>query len=346
MTAPALTDERLVEVAPGAWDALLDEFGVADAYLLRGYAEAACALDQGRAVLLHLGAERGDVVFAAIVREVPGAPGWHDVTTPYGYGGPVAVGAEPPVPAFHAAYEAWCRERRVVTTFVRFHPLFDNHELAWPQMRLERLADTATWPLAPGSDPLAEAHSMHRRGARKAERAGVEVTVAQGAADVGEFVSLYEDAMRRRGAEAFYLFPSSYWDALVANLGDRLVRFEARVDGTLVASLLLLATSPWLHYHLGATTEAGFAVGASKLLFVEAARWGAERGFSELHLGSGVGGRRDSLWMFKQRFSPHPGRPFWIGKLVHDAATYRRLSGSTRVDGFFPAYRAPAAPAS
>jgi len=328
-------------VAPTAWDALLDGLRLGDAYFLRGYAEAASLLDPGSPVLLHLGGERGDVVFVVIVRDVPDASGWRDVTSPYGYGGPVAAGPEPPVQAFHDAYEAWCRTHRVVTTFVRFHPLFENHGLAPERMRLERLADTATWPLDPAVDPLAEPHTMHRRGMRKAERAGVQVSVVSAPSDLGEFVSLYEDAMRRRGAQAFYLFPPAYWDALTAKLGDRLVRFDARLEDALVAILLLLATPPWLHYHLGAATDAGFAVGASKLLFAEAASWGREHGFSELHLGSGVGGRQDSLWEFKQRFSPRPGRPFWIGKLVHDAAAYRQLAGSDAVDGFFPAYRVP-----
>ena len=63
-----------------------------------------------------------------------------------------------------------------------------------------------------------------------------------------------------------------------------------------------------------------------------------------LFRSSGLGGREDSLWEFKQRFSPAPGRPFWVGRLVHDDARYRELAGEAAgTDGFFPAYRAPAA---
>jgi hypothetical protein len=321
----------VIEVSAGAWDATLTELGVADAYLLRSYVEASCVLDPGRAVLLR----EGDIVFPAIEREIPGSER-RDVTTPYGYGGPAGSGD---AAAFSRAYAEWCRERGVVTTFMRFHPLLENVGLAPEGTVKERLADTATWPLE--GDLEKGMHSMHRRGAKKAAKADVQVQVNVGPDDLSAFVELYEAAMKQRDAEDFYLFPEPYWAALL-KLGDKLVRMDATLDGELVASQLLLATRPWLHYHLGAASEAGFDLGASKLLFLEAARWGQELLFVELHLGSGLGGSADSLWEFKQRLSPAAGRPFWIGKLVHDEAAYRELGGSGK-DGFFPAYRAPAA---
>lgn len=332
---------ELVEVAPDAWDELLDELGLADAYLQRDYVEAACVLDPGRPAFLHAAGAGGDVVFPCIVRAVPDAPGRRDVTTPYGYGGPVASGHDPPAGAFYALYEEWCGANGVVTTFIRFHPLFENQRYAGETVHLERLANTATWPLDPGLDLFAGMHSMHRRGCRKAQGANVAVTVEPAPARLDDFVVLYEDAMRRQAAESFYLFPPAYWELVGPRLRDRLVRFDAAHEGELVASILCLATPPWLHYHLGATAEQGRSFAASKLLFYEAARWGQAHGFREFHLGSGLGGREDSLWWFKQRFSGHPGREFWIGKLVHDPAAYRALAGGAAgVDGFFPAYRA------
>ena len=326
----------IAEVPAADWDPLLADLGVADAYLLRAYVEASALLEPGEPRLLRA----GDVVFAALEREIPNGGGARDLTTPYGYGGPAGPGDGE---AFYAAYDEWCRERGAVTTFVRFHPLLANHRLAPRRLDLARLADTATWPLAGGADLLAEMHSMHRRGARKALRAGVRATLTAGPERLDDFVALYEAGMRRRDAEDFYFFPEPYWERL-SGLGERLLRLDARgPNGDLLASMLLLATPPWLHYHLGAATDEGYALGASKLLFLEAARHGQANGYAELHLGSGLGGREDSLWQFKQRFSPAPGRPFWIGKLVHDAERYRELAGGAGTDGFFPAYRAPAA---
>jgi hypothetical protein len=153
------------------------------------------------------------------------------------------------------------------------------------------------------------------------------------------FVPLYEATMRRVGAEGFYVFPPAYWDTLAAGLRERLVVFEA-VDGEgVAAAALCLATPPFLHYHLGASAERARALGAMNVLMLAAARWGRERGFSQLHLGGGVGGGEDSLWEFKRRFAPAGAREMWIGKLVHDARAYADLAGTDTVAGWFPAYR-------
>jgi serine/alanine adding enzyme len=337
----------LRDVEPAAWDALLAELGCDDAYLSRAYVESACILDSGRPAFVHADGPGGEVAFGCIVREIPGADGLRDVTTPYGFSGPVASGPDPPVERFWALYEEWADANAVVSTFVRFHPLAENPRHAPPGGRLERLADAATWRLDRGGDLFAEMHRSHRNKCRKARAAGVEVALETAPTKLDDFLALHEDTMRRRGASAFYFFPSAYWDALAAGFGDRLVRLDARLDGELVASELCLAGPRWLHYHMGVTSEAGRAVGAANVLVYEAARWAREAGLEQLNLGSGLGGRKDSLWEFKQRFSPDPGREFWIAKLVHDEDAYARLAGdAANRDGFFPAYREPRPAAS
>ena len=111
-------------------------------------------------------------------------------------------------------------------------------------------------------------------------------------------------------------------------------------EGALVASALCLRGDRWLHYHLGATADSARDLGASNLLLYAAALWGQGQGLEEFHLGGGARSE-DSLFAFKQRFSPDGRREFWVGKLVHDDETYRSLSGGGEIDydGFFPAYR-------
>jgi serine/alanine adding enzyme len=327
----------LVEIDSLAWDGLLEELGCADAYLLRGYVESACILDPGRPVLLHL-REGGDVVFPAIVRELPSGRG-RDVITPYGYGGPVATGADPPAARFWRLYQEWCEENGVVTSFVRFHPLFANQRLAPAEVSVEPLASTVAWRLGL-PDLFGAMHEHHRRACRKATRAGVEVTARESPAEFSAFVSLYEETMDRAGARDFYLFPPSYWEAL-ARLGPGLVLFDAEVGGEVVASALCFATPPWLHFHLGGTAERGRALGAGNLVFYEAACWARDQGYERFHLGGGVGGREDSLLTFKRRFDQGGRVECAVGKAVHDAAAYRALAGRAAddLDGFFPAYR-------
>jgi serine/alanine adding enzyme len=330
----------LAEVGPEGWNGLLERIGCRDAYFRRGYVEASCVLDGGRPMLLHATGSGGDVVFACSVRPVPSSSGLYDVTTPYGYGGPVAAGAEPPAEEFWELYEGWCAEKRVVSTFLRFHPLLGNQSLAGPSVELEQLADTVSWGLEGENDLFEGMHRHHRRVSRKAE-ALVEVRTQERPDRLDAFATLYEATMRRQRAAPFYLFPPAYWDELTSGLRDQLVCFEAFVEGEVVAGILCFASPPWLHYHLGATLEPARSLGASHLLMLAAARWGRERGYEQFHLGGGVGGREDSLWEYKRRFSPGGLRETWIGKLVHDDDAYDALAGSRDRSGFFPAYRRP-----
>jgi serine/alanine adding enzyme len=297
------------EVEPPAWDGL-----ELDAYYRRAYVESACAVEPGEPLLL----EHDGTVFAGIRRREP-----VDVITPYGYGGPTG-------PAFWSAYDEWAREQGVITTFIRFHPLYANHRGAPGQV--DELAPTIGWRL--DGDLMAGMHGKHRNALRKAQ-GGAEVVAADG---LGGFVPLYEETMRRAGAAEFYFFPPAYWEALERT--DMLARFDAVAGGELVASALCLASPPWLHYHLGATAEAGRKLGATTLVLYEAAVWARERGYERFHLGGGVGGRRDSLHEFKRRFDPGGECVAAIGKLVHDPAAYRALGADPdELSGFFPAYR-------
>jgi hypothetical protein len=291
--------------------------------------QAATLLDPGRPVFLH----GGHVVFAAILRDVEG--GRADVVTPYGYGGPVSAGGG--VGTFWDEYERWCAQNGVVTSFLRFHPLHANHRLAGPRVHVEPLAGTVAWRLDDG-DPAERMHRHHRRLVRKAEGAGMEATVSIAPAELGGFVRLYEQTMERREAADYYYFPNEYWRTFEGGLRERVVLFEAGKD----AALLCLAAKPWLHYHLGASSDEGRARGASHLLFLEAARWGAAQGYTRFHLGGGVGGRADSLFGFKERFDPGSVLEAAIGKAVHDEVAYRALAGHSGLEGYFPAYRAPA----
>ena len=331
----------LTEVAPEAWDGVLERVGLGDVYLRRAYLESASLLGQGRAVLLHLAAPAGDVVFPFLVREAQ--DGYVDIGTPMGYGGPFAAGAEPPVAEFFDGYETWCAENRAVATFTRFHPLFANQRVAEGHWHVEQIGHSIGWRLeGRGPDELfAGMDAHHRRVVRKARAAGVEVGSEIGAEELDGFVALYRETMRRRDASPFYFFPDEYWVHLVTMLGPSLVRFDAYSDGELAACILCFASPPFLHYHLGASSERGQALGANHVLFCETAGWAAERGFTHFHLGGGVGGFEDSLYEFKRRFDTGGTFPAALGKAVHDAGVYRKLAGGEQIDyaGFFPAYR-------
>ena len=96
------------EVDPERWDETLRAAGVTDVYYTRGYVAASATLLDAEPVLLRLAGDGGEVLFACLLRREPA-----DVVTPYGYGGPIGAGDDPPLADFPAAYEAWCEARGV-----------------------------------------------------------------------------------------------------------------------------------------------------------------------------------------------------------------------------------------
>src|SRR5690349_14571584 len=109
--SPAVTEPALEVVDPARWDDVLRGLGIPDVYTAHGFVRASAELSGATPRLLHLAAPGGDVVFAVLVREEP-----RDVVSPYGYGGPIGVGASPPFAAFAAAYQAWCQAEGVLTS--------------------------------------------------------------------------------------------------------------------------------------------------------------------------------------------------------------------------------------
>ena len=325
-------------VDPAEWDALLRRIDVADMYFRRAYVDASCLLEPGRPSLLHVEDRGGSIVFPVIVRDVPGAEGVHDVTTAYGYGGPIGTGPAPPWEGFFSAYEQWCTTTPVIATFVRFHPLFANHVEAASAWSLVPLAGTVGWRLD-GGDLFEGMHAHHRRLVRKAMKAGVEIVITEGPSSLENFRTLYGATMRRRGASSFYLFTDEYWHALTAELRDATVLVEAVLDGRTIAAGLCFGSPPWLHYHLGASDESGRETGAMHLVMLETAVWARSHGYSIFHMGGGVGGGDDPLLVFKRRFDPGGLLPAFVGKRVHRPVTYRELAGTGDTEGYFPAYR-------
>ena len=201
------------------------------------------------------------------------------------------------------------------------------------------LGTTVGWRLDLHDDLIEGLHPKHRNKVRKARRAGVEVTARPAPAELAGFIELHEETMRRQDAADFYFFTDAYWRSLQA-LGQHLVRFDARLDGELVASALCLATKPWLHYHLSATDDRARDTAAANLVVFEAGEWAKERGYTRFHLGAGVGWSRGSLYEFKSRFDPGGDVEGAIGKFLHDPVRYAELGGDPDdLGGFFPAYR-------
>ena len=113
-----------------AWRDALSRFADADVYDDPSYQAATAAHCGGRAFAFVAEDDAGMLFHCFIRRPIQSvaghaiAGGLSDLETAYGYGGPLATTLDPVFLA--AAWEGfaqWCRQRRVVCEFLRFHPI-------------------------------------------------------------------------------------------------------------------------------------------------------------------------------------------------------------------------------
>lgn len=324
-----------------------------DVYHLPAYAGLEAQRLGGEAQAFLASIDGAEVLLPVVRRPVPGAPGRSDLVSPYGYPGPVAT--DPALLDRRAAWERLEDELRramraegLVTAFLRLHPLL-NDGVAGAAERLDGLrleGPTVSASLRPDEN-LAETELRlrddHRRGVRKLRRLGFTTRLDDGS-QLPAFEATYRATMRRLGAAREYFFDEAYFAALrEGELGrcTHLISVHAD-DGAFAAGALFFRRCGALQYHLSASVEAHLKLAPTKLAILEAMRWGIETGGSSLHLGGGLGARRDNLFRFKQGFCDRESI-FATLRVVADPDLYRRLGGADGDprEGFFPAYRAP-----
>jgi hypothetical protein len=277
-----------------------------------------------------------------------------DITTPYGYGGPIASSeraAHPDfVAGFFAAFGKCCASAGIVSEFCRLHPVLRNDELVGPCVEVTHRWDTVVVPLDGGDEALlTQASSHHRRNIRKARRARLAFFSPRLQQSTGEFHRLYIHTMARREARQDYHFPRGFFDDTLRLLGRRAWLLEGRMDGGLSAGALAMQWGPYAHYHFGCTADEALSSGAMHAVLHELARRAARTGSRVLHLG---GGTRpdDGLFRFKAGFSPER-RPFCTYQSVFRPDLYEQLrdlrdrAAGTHAglsdESYFPAYRKP-----
>lgn len=298
----------------------------------------------------------GAILFPLILRPLSIEP-WSraaekrwDAISPYGYGGPFAWGRRSHGDvAFWRGYAQWCEREGIVSTFARLS-LFED-QLAHIAEPTEELGRNVVVRLDDGAEELWRRYDTKvRRWVRLAERAGLEVEQDWEGARLGDFLSIYSHTMQRNGADPWYYFPRSFFEAIIERLRGRWTFFHTLDHGRVVSSDLMLCCQEHVYYFLGGTLADAFALGPNYLLKHRALTWASGAGKKAFVLGGGYKAG-DGLIRYKRAFSPSGEVPFRVARLTHSEGEYRELvahraafealqgrSWAPRV-GYFPAYR-------
>lgn len=358
-----MNDLVLIDSTDPAWDAWIEATDH-DVYHRAGYHRVASRTGDGTPLLLVYGTSNQFVAWPYLLQPIPasgpvvGGPA-HDVTSTYGYSGPLVRGCEPGdrivADAWQAFRDVWT-EQHVVSVFTRFHPILNNHR--WfvdiePDAAPSELGggikftgETVSIDVTlPEADVLAGYPRSFRQEINQSRRRGLATVVDREWEHLDRFVELYTETMRRNHATSAYFLGREYFVDLRAELEDDLVLFLGMVDGQVVAACLFMSHHGIVHPHLAGTSTAYLPMSPLKVMWDDVRKWAADRGDSLIHLGGGRGGSSDSLFEFKARFSPRRHQ-FYTGRWILDPRRFDILARQAGVTtdtqlGYFPPYRAP-----
>jgi len=271
----------------------------------------------------------------------------YDITSPYGYGGPLADGAldKSVWYGFHSCFAEYCRQQNVITEFIRFHPLLGNHRPLLDIMPVERVSSVVVLDLNRSPEKIWTGYGRNnRKNINKALREGVEVLIEEAPDHFGDFMFIYQQTLERNRAGQFYYFDRRFFHYIHSELKGHFVYAFALLGSRVISGELLLFNGAYLHSYLGGTLQEYFPWRPNNLLKHEVARWAKNRGIRYFMLG---GGRRDNdgIFRYKRSFAPDGVLDFYVGKRVHNGAMAEKLAGlmdaepGREKENFFPAYR-------
>ncbi len=272
-----------------------------------------------------------------------------DIVSPYGYGGPYAVGAtDLDVSEFWRGIEAWALREDVVCAFARLS-LFERAERVFSGVVEPRFRNVV-WQISDAPEQRWRRYAPKvRKNVQKAIRSGVTIAQDEGER-LGAFVELYQHTMERRDADQRYRFSMSFFQAIIDTLPGRFRFFHAFVGDRIISTELVLLSATRMYSFLGGTYQDAFALRPNDLLKHVVAEWGAAQGFDTFVLGGGQGAD-DGILQYKLGFSPSGAIDFKVGARVFSRDAYEALVNDRAVwesrrgerwrapMGVFPAYR-------
>lgn len=287
------------------------------------------------------------IVLPIILRNIPNEPLLRDVTSVYGYAGPLVSHLDMPdevILDFKSSLIQWLSDNRVVTIFARLHPMYDYQEALLPDKSVYSLSETVSLDLKKSDeDTWSTYRSSLRYDIRKLRKEGFECSWLEDGEGLKQFIDIYEENMDRVNATPNYYFPMSYYEGLFHAKDFDCKIMAAKRDGRIAACSMFIHTKDGVQYHLSATTADYLKYSPVKLIIEEARMYYKNLGASWLHLGGGVGGKLDNLMNFKAAFS-ECRHQFKIWKYIVNESQYSQLNSKVlntenQTSNFFPLYR-------
>lgn len=333
------------------WDSIVRRFQEYDVYYLSGYTKGFQQNGDGEPLLFYYEDNGLRGINVVMKRDIADdirfqdkieKNRYFDLVTPYGYGGWLIEG-EGDVEPLIQAYEKWCRKNRVVSEFVRFHPMLNNQERVNGFYEVIGLGGTIAMDLSSPETIWGNFITQNRNKIRKAQKNGLKIYRSQSPEIYKIFKEIYEETMDKDNADDYYYFSDDFYKSILEDLKSQAQVFYAQTEeGNVVAATIVIGANGLLNYHLSGLRNDYLKMAPTNLMLYEVALWGFENGYKSFHMGGGVGSKEDSLYTFKKSFYRGEPKRFYIGKKILNPEIYNKLvelRDEINNPSFFPLYR-------
>lgn len=316
------------------WNQLVKSFPDWDVYYLYEYARSLELHGDGTPMLIYWKGARMELCYVAMLQDIAAFEGFHgrleagrffDMTTPYGYGGPLVKGevTREEQQQFLKALTEECGRRGIVSQFFRFDPFVEAQGDFFELLGARSFKETVYMDLASEEIIFKNMDPKNRNMVRKARKNNVQIFWDFGE-HLEEFIRIYNDTMERNQAEDYYYFKRDYFEYLKQEFHDHIIYFYAVYEQKIISAAMFLYNEHFMHYHLSGTLWEYRRLASVNLLLYEAALWGSSRGIRKLHLGGGME-KDDSLYGFKKQFNRNGVLPFTIGRCIFGQDVFQEL---------------------
>jgi len=339
------------------WNEIVKSFVNYDVYYLSNYVKAFQIHGDGDPILFYYKDKYIRAINVAMKRDIGKDSKFNgkiplntyfDLSTPYGYGGFLIEGDinEKSIVELNHEYEIYCHQNNIVSEFVRFHPILNNHKNVESIYEVVDLGKTVSIDLKSPQYIWENITSKNRNVIRKALKNGIKIYWGRDLDLINIFKKMYNDTMARDNADKYYYFSDDFYNSIINDLKYHFLIFYAVFEEKIIAMSIILFSNKQMHYHLSASVKEYLHLAPTNLLLYEVACWGANNGYSTLHLGGGLGAKEDNLYKFKKSFNKNSYNTFYIGKKIFDNDKYNELVNIRckeynfdRNTSFFPTYR-------
>lgn len=326
-------------VEANKWDYYVDQFDM-KAFWKFGYLQT--DLSEGEAEAAILKDERGIVFYPYKKRKISAEwiPAYinnlfYDITTPYFFGGPIiraeAHMEEQLLADFRLAFDSYCVDNRIVTEFVKLHPIHSNVTLLSKYLDVQKKGFNICMFLDPNHNEeqlLQSYQSTNRNRIRKARFNDIVIKIDDKGQFITEFSKIYNHTMdRNQASPIYYQYDLKYLLNLHKQLPDNSLFFYAIYEDQIVSFELLLYDEVSAYFFLGGTYSEFLNKCSNNLLKHEIALWLQNRGVFTYLLGGGVS-PNDGMIHYKKTFAPKQENivDTYVGSKIHHVTVHNELS--------------------